>query len=275
MHKDMEIPLYQVDAFTPRPFAGNPAAVCVVESPLSREQMLSIAAEMNLSETAFVQPPDTRGLRPLQWFTPAVEVPLCGHATLATSHVLIREVGARAPLRFQTLSGILTVEETPDGWLSMDFPADPPEPTRPPEGLLEALECPDAEGVLLGEKGWVVRLTSESAVRALAPDIRALGRVDVGSSPLGVIVTAPGKGGVDFVSRFFGPWVGVDEDPVTGMAHTLLGPYWTEETGRTKLRARQVSARGGELRVETWKTRVHVSGQAVTVLRGSLAFPRA
>ncbi len=268
-----EIPLYQVDAFTDRPFAGNPAAVCLLERPLASEQMRSIAAEMNLSETAFVQAPDARGLRPLRWFTPAVEVPLCGHATLATSHVLIREVREPTPLRFGTLSGVLTVEETPDGWLSMDFPADPPEPEAPPDGLLDALGCPDPEAVLLGVKGWVVRLSSEADVRSLAPDLAALGRVDVGSSALGIIVTAPGDGHVDFVSRFFGPWVGVDEDPVTGMAHTLLGPYWTRELGKAELRARQLSQRGGELRVRISSDRVGVSGQAVTVFRGSLELP--
>lgn len=267
------IPFYQVDAFTDRPFAGNPAAVCILESPLSPGIMQSIAAEMNLSETAFVQPPGPDGVRKLQWFTPEVEVPLCGHATLATGHVLLREEGAEGPLRFDTLSGILTVTAGNDGWLRMDFPVDPPTQTLPPEGLLEVLGCPPSAPTLLGVKGWVVRLSTEADVARLSPDFSRLGRVEIGSTALGVIVTAPGDGEVDFVSRFFGPWVGVDEDPVTGMAHTLLTPYWSEETGKTELRARQISERGGQLKVRMAGDRVHVSGEAVTVVEGTLHLP--
>ncbi len=270
MSKGSEIPLYQVDAFTDQPFSGNPAAVCLVEESLSSEDMLLIAAEMNLSETAFVGPPGPDGIRKLRWFTPAVEVPLCGHATLATSHVLLREMGQKTPLRFDTLSGVLTVEEEPDGWLRMDFPSDPPETAEAPVGLLEALGCPPGSSTVQGVKLWVVRLESEAEVRALAPDMTKLGKVHLGDTPMGVSVTAPGTGGTDFVSRFFGPWVGVDEDPVTGMAHTVLGPYWMKELGSTDLRARQVSARGGSLRVLGAGDRVHVSGQAVTVVRGTL-----
>jgi PhzF family phenazine biosynthesis protein len=265
-----EILLYQVDAFTDRPFSGNPAAVCLLEEGLSSEDMLRIAAEMNLSETAFVAPPGPDGVRKLRWFTPAVEVPLCGHATLATSHVLLRETGEPSPLRFDTLSGILTVEEEPDGWLRMDFPADPPSAAEPPDDLLEALGCPAGSPAARGVKLWIVRLDSEAEVRALAPDMTRLGKVDLGGTPLGVSVTAPGTGGIDFVSRFFGPWVGVDEDPVTGMAHTVLGPYWMEELGSTELTARQVSIRGGNLRVRREGDRIQVSGQAVTVVRGIL-----
>jgi PhzF family phenazine biosynthesis protein len=262
--------LFQVDAFTDEPFAGNPAAVCILADPLPPEVMLRIAAEMNLSETAFVQPPAHDGTRKLQWFTPAVEVPLCGHATLATSHVLLREVGDSAPLRFDTLSGILTVEEDADGWLRMDFPADPPSPAPAPDGLLEALGCPLNVSTARGVKLWVVRLESEADVLALDPDMTALPRVDLGDTPLGVSATAPGSEGTDFVSRFFGPWVGVNEDPVTGMAHTVLGPYWMGELGSESLTARQISARGGDLRVRREGDRIQVSGQAVTVLKGTL-----
>jgi PhzF family phenazine biosynthesis protein len=233
--------------------------------------MQKIAAEMNLSETAFVEPPDAGGLRHLRWFTPAVEVPLCGHATLATSHTLLREAGQEAPLRFRSLSGILTVDEEEDGWLRMDFPADPPAPADPPPGLLEALGCPPGTTAVRSVKLWLVRLGSEEAVRALKPDMTALGAVDLGDTPLGVSVTAPGDGETDFVSRFFGPWVGVDEDPVTGMAHTVLGPYWMDELGAEELTARQVSARGGDLRVRRVGERIQVSGQAVTVVRGRLS----
>jgi len=265
--------LYQVDAFADTPFTGNPAAVCLLSRPLPSETMLAVAAEMNLSETAFVQPPDAEGIRKLQWFTPRVEVPLCGHATLATAHVLLREQEAGAPLRFDTLSGILTVDEAGGGWLRMDFPVDRPLPAPAPEGLLEVLGCPPSTPTLLGVKAWVARLPSAAAVAALDPDFTRLGRVDVGATALGVIVTAPGEGDTDFVSRFFGPWVGVNEDPVTGMAHTLLTPYWAEETGRTELKGQQISRRGGNLRVRVTGDRVQVSGQAVTVVRGTLILP--
>ena len=264
------IPLYQVDAFTDRMFGGNPAAVCLLEEPLSPEDMQRIAAEMNLSETAFVQPPGSDGARKLQWFTPAVEVPLCGHATLATAHVLLKEEGVQGPLLFQTLSGILTVSEEGDGWLRMDFPQDPPLPAPPPIGLYEALGCPTQTATLLGLKAWVLRVPTEADVRAMTPDFSALEKVEVGPTALGVIVTAPGEGAADFVSRFFGPWVGVNEDPVTGMAHTLLTPYWVKETGTAGLKAEQLSARGGKLRVRMVGDRVHVFGQAVTVFKGEL-----
>jgi PhzF family phenazine biosynthesis protein len=232
--------------------------------------MQAIAAEMNLSETAFVQPPDGGGTRKLQWFTPAVEVPLCGHATLATAHVLLRERGAEAPLRFSTLSGLLEVDAEKGEWLRLDFPADPPAPAPPPEGLLEVLQCSPGTTTFAAAKAWLVRVASEAEVLRMAPDFTRLGRIDVGPTALGVIVTAPGEGETDFVSRFFGPWVGVNEDPVTGMAHTILTPYWVRETGTAALRARQVSARGGMLRVGMAGERVHISGQAVTVVRGEL-----
>jgi PhzF family phenazine biosynthesis protein len=270
----IQIPFYQVDAFTDRPFSGNPAAVCILPGPLPAETMQAVAAEMNLSETAFVQQPGLEGIRPLRWFTPKVEVPLCGHATLATAHALLREEGAKAPVRFDTLSGILSVGGEEHGWLRMDFPADPPAPAPPPEGLLEVLGCPPSTPTLLGVKGWIVRLPTEESVRALDPDFTRLGAVEVGDTALGVIVTAPGDDeGVDFVSRFFGPWVGVNEDPVTGMAHTLLTPYWAAETGREVMKARQISSRGGQLRVSVDADRVQVSGRAVTVVRGRLLLP--
>lgn len=272
MSKGSEIPLYQVDAFTNKPFSGNPAAVCLLEDEISPENMLQIAAEMNLSETAFVGPVDEDGLRKLQWFTPTVEVPLCGHATLATAHVLFREVGVEGTLRFDTLSGILTVEEEQDRWIRMDFPADPPELAEAPEGLLNALGCPKDATTARSGKLWVVRLKTEKMVQSLEPDMTALRKVDLGEDILGVSVTAPGTQGFDFCSRFFGPWVGVDEDPVTGMAHTVLGPYWMEELKSEALRARQISARDGKLRVLVDGDRVQISGQAVTTVKGTLTF---
>ncbi len=272
MPKASVVPFYQVDAFSDKAFAGNPAAVCILGDEISPEAMLRIAAEMNLSETAFVQPPTAEGTRKLQWFTPTVEVPLCGHATLATAHVLMRERGEDAPLRFETLSGILTVDEEMDGWLRMDFPADPPEIAEAPKGLLEALGCPPESVTLCSTKLWVVRLESESEIKKLKPDMAALRKVKLGETALGVSVTAPGSAGNNFASRFFGPWVGVDEDPVTGMAHTVLGPYWMDELDATALRARQVSARGGNLRVRKEGDRIQVSGQAITLVKGTLTF---
>jgi PhzF family phenazine biosynthesis protein len=273
MSSSIQVHFYQVDAFTDRPFAGNPAGVCLLSAPLPPHLMQAIAAEMNLSETAFVQPADSEGIHHLQWFTPAVEVPLCGHATLATAHVLLREAGAAPPLRFSTLSGILEVDTEEDGWLRMDFPSDPPAPAPAPEGLLDALGCDPFAPTELGMKGWIVRLPTEADVRKVSPDYARLGRIHLGPSALGVMVTARGEGEVDFVSRFFGPWVGVNEDPVTGMAHTMLGPYWARERGEQALVARQVSARGGLLRIRIVGNRVHISGQAVTVVRGGLSTP--
>ena len=267
------IPFYQVDAFTHQPFRGNPAAVCVLQESLSAGSMQTIAAEMNLSETAFVLPRDEKGLRGLRWFTPTTEVPLCGHATLATSHVLLNELGKESTLRYDTLSGVLTITREDRDWLRMDFPADPPEEAPPPDGLLEGLGCPPGAVTLRATKLWVVRLDTEEDVRSLEPAMSALAGVELGEGPLGVSVTAPGDGEVDFVSRFFGPWVGVDEDPVTGMAHTILTPYWAGELRGDVLRARQVSPRGGELKVRMVGDRVHVSGQAVTVARGELLLP--
>ena len=165
MSEGAQIPFYQIDAFTDSPFSGNPAAVCLLDSPLSAETMQAIAAEMNLPETAFVRPSGADGSRRLQWFTPRVEVPLCGHATLATAHVLLREVGTPGPLRFDTLSGILEVVEAGDGWIRMDFPADRPVPAPPPLGLLGVLGCPPGTATFQGQKAWVVRVPEEEDVR--------------------------------------------------------------------------------------------------------------
>jgi PhzF family phenazine biosynthesis protein len=273
MSPGKSIPFYQVDAFSNQPYGGNPAAVCLLDEPLGEGAMQIIAAEMNLSETAFVTPPGPGGDRALRWFTPEIEVPLCGHATLATSHVLLREAGETPPLRFETLSGTLQVHEAGGGWLRMDFPADPPDDAAPPPGLLEALGCPPGSATLQGAKLWIVRVAEESQVRMLEPDFAGLAAVDLGGSALGVSVTAPGKGGVDFVSRFFGPWVGVPEDPVTGVAHTVLGPYWARETGKPDLDAEQLSKRGGRMRVRVEGQRVHLLGEAVTVAQGTLLPP--
>ncbi len=265
------IPFFLVDAFTAVPFHGNPAAVCLPDGEASSELMQRIANEMNLSETAFVLPEGPAGLRRLRWFTPALEVPLCGHATLATAHVLFG-TGAASPLRFDTASGVLDVHREADGSVRMDFPADPPAAAQPPPGLLEALGLGRSRPTYHGRMTFVVRLESAAEVEGVQPDMAALSGVVLGS-PVGLSVTAPGLGQVDFVSRFFGPWVGVNEDPVTGAAHTTLGPYWASELGKSTMLARQLSRRGGELRVQVDGTRVHLTGHAVTIGSGTLLLP--
>ncbi len=266
------IPFYQSDAFTDRPFAGNPAAVCLPETPLEASLMQSIAKEMNLSETAFPEPPGPDGVRRLRWFTPGLEVDLCGHATLATAAVLF-ELGDPSPLRFRTRSGVLTVEREPDGSLRMDFPLMPADPAAPPAGMVEALGCAPGAETARGPVGqyWMVRVPSQATVEALRPDFSTLGKVDL-DGRVGVAVTAPGEE-VDFVSRFFAPWAGIDEDPVTGSAHCMLAPYWAKELDRDRLTARQVSERGGDLLIELHGDRVHLIGRAVTVAEGSVRIP--
>ena len=276
------IPYYTVDAFTDTPFGGNPAAVCLEIDRLSDVAMARIAAEMNLSETAFVYAPDESGERRLRWFTPVAEVPLCGHATLASAHVLLRELALSAPVRFRSLSGPLVVSEK-DGRLCMDFPANPPREAPMPDGLAPALGIAGGAGDGAGSaqatfttsgKVALVVVRTEAEVLSIRPDFGALGRVRLPGGVMGVAVTAPGaEPHVDFVSRFFAPWLGVDEDPVTGVAHTTLTPYWSAVLGKSKMAARQRSARGGKLTVRAREDRVELVGQAVTVASGSMLRP--
>jgi len=262
----MPQPVIQVDAFAERPFTGNPAAVCVMAGARDEAWMRNVAMEMNLSETAFLHPHD--GGYALRWFTPAVEVALCGHATLASAHALW-ETGALpadAEARFHTRSGLLTCRR--DGeWIWMDFPAKPEQPAGTIAGLAEAL---GVEPVYVGRSHFdvLVEVASEGAVTALQPDIGALRRVEA----RGVIVTARAeREGADFVSRFFAPNAGVDEDPVTGSAHCVLAPYWAAKLGRAELTGFQASRRGGTVRVRVAGDRVLLGGRAVTVMRGELA----
>lgn len=264
----MSIELWQVDAFADRAFAGNPAGVCVPEASVPDPWQQALATEMNLSETAFLRP--RQGDWDLRWFTPVTEVDLCGHATLASAHILW-ETGRADPgetIRFHTRSGLLTAVRR-DDWIELDFPALPPEEAEPVVGLAEAL---GARIVWTGRSRFDVLALLENAdqVRNLTPDLGALARVDA----RGVMVTAPGDvDGVDFVSRFFAPRFGVPEDPVTGSAHCCLGPYWGSRLGKRRLTARQVSARGGTVRLELRGDRVGLSGQAVTVMRVDLLPP--
>jgi len=256
--------VYQVDAFTAEPFSGNPAAVVPLDGPADDAWMQAVAAEMNLSETAFVhrEGDDFR----LRWFTPAVEVELCGHATLATSHVLWSEglVGAGL-IRYRTRSGELRARPD-DDLIELDFPSRPPAAVEPPAGLAEALGI-RPRWVGGSVEDLLVELESDAVVRSLAPDMAALLRV----TARGVIVTAASADErFDFVSRFFAPAVGIPEDPVTGSAHCVLGPFWSERLGRENLVGYQASARGGVVHVRLLGERVALSGRAVTVLRGDL-----
>lgn len=257
--------IVQVDAFTDTPFRGNPAAVCVMAAPASEAWMQAVAREMNLSETAFLHP-EVDGYA-LRWFTPTIEVDLCGHATLASAHVLWQDghLEAGAVARFRTASGLLTAERVGD-WIELDFPATPATATEAPADLATAL---GVTPLWTGRSAYdyLVEVDSEATVRALQPDFTALGRLPV----RGVMVTSRADASeFDFVSRFFAPASGIDEDPVTGSAHCALGPFWGERLGKTSMAAYQASARGGVLRVRLEGERVRLGGQAVTVLRGEL-----
>lgn len=270
----MTIPIHQVDAFTDVPFRGNPAAVCLLDGPRDAAWMQAVAAEMNLAETAFLR--RERDAYRLRWFTPAVEVPLCGHATLASAHVLYETAQEKpdATIAFETLSGRLTAAREGD-WIRLDFPALPPLPAGPPPvGLLEALgfAAGDARVHEVPRPGasdgpsFLVEVASPDAVRAAQPDFRALLRLPSHA----VILTARGSGEHDFVSRFFAPRVGIDEDPVTGSAHCSLAPYWCARLERRELSGLQLSQRTGVVRVRLREGRVDLLGRAVTVLRGEL-----
>jgi PhzF family phenazine biosynthesis protein len=263
----MQIPLWQVDAFASRPFTGNPAAVCPLERWLPDERMQAIAAENNLSETAFLVP-RVDGDLDLRWFTPATEVDLCGHATLASAWVVMHEMDrTRSRVVFHTRSGPLVVVREGDD-LAMDLPARPPQPIETPASLANALGArPKA---VLSARDLVAVYERSEDVRALAPDMAAVVALD---GVFAVCVTAPGTGvddDVDFVSRFFAPAKGVPEDPVTGSAHATLVPYWAGRLGKAALRARQVSRRVGELACRSEGQRVVLTGRAVIVLRGTM-----
>jgi PhzF family phenazine biosynthesis protein len=265
LNLDSATPIWQVDAFTSTPFSGNPAGVCVLAEARSAEWMQNVALEMALSETAFLQAMDDGWS--LRWFTPATEVKLCGHATLASAHILWSEglVAPEQAISFHTLSGVLTATRQ-DQLIELDFPARPPQPVAPPPGLSEALAV-TPELVARDQEDYLVLVADEDTVRHLAPDIRGLAGVEA----RGIIVTAAAEDPAhDFVSRFFAPAVGVDEDPVTGSAHCCLAPFWGERLGKTEMAGYQASARGGTVRVCLAGDRVVLGGHAVTTLRGSL-----
>ncbi len=256
------IPIFQVDAFTDQLFKGNPAAICPLDQWLSDEQMQAIALENNLSETAFfVRDGDGYALR---WFTPATEVDLCGHATLAVAFVIMNclSPGERS-VSFRTRSGQLKVTREGDRY-ALDFPARPPEHCQPHPRLVEALGTVPLE--ILAARDYLVVYRDESDVRTLQPNMELLAQMD----RFAVIVTAPGREGIDFVSRFFAPAKGVPEDPVTGSAHCTLIPYWAKRLNKTRLHALQVSPRGGELFCEQRGDRVTIAGRAALYLEGTI-----
>jgi PhzF family phenazine biosynthesis protein len=258
-----------VDAFTRERYRGNPAVVCVTSEAVAEPLMRQIAAEMNVSETAFLYPVDDTAYH-LRWFTPVTEVALCGHATLASAHILWEDghLPRTEPACFQTLSGELRARALPGegDWIELDFPSLPSAPGDAPAGLLAALGLSSAHAIVLHENKVVVVLESEQDVQAVKPDFGQLLRLPV----RGVMVTAQGsgKGKPDFVSRYFGPAVGINEDPVTGSAHCILAPYWGAKLGKKEMFAYQASARGGFIRIGLSGDRVLLAGQAITISRG-------
>ncbi len=261
----MPLTIFQVDAFTDRAFSGNPAGVCILPEPRDDNWMQNVAREMNLSETAFLQKQEQGfGLR---WFTPTVEVDLCGHATLASAHILWEQgvLNPNEPARFSTRSGVLTAERQGE-WIELDFPALPDKRTSIPRGLSKALGV-KPKYVGRSRFDYIVEVNSEKAVRRMKPDITLLSTLPI----RGLIVTARAKTEpYDFVSRFFAPRAGINEDPVTGSAHCVLGPFWRERLHKNEFLAYQASARGGAVRVRVGDKRVHIGGKAVTVLEARL-----
>lgn len=261
----MPQPIIQVDAFSAQRFRGNPAAVCVLAAPREEQWLQAVAQEMNLSETAFLYPQED-GFH-LRWFTPKVEVELCGHATLASAHVLWEEgrLAAAQTARFFTRSGVLTAAKQGE-WIELNFPAEPETPVRAPMGLCEALGV-TPRYVGKNRFDYIVEVDTAEIVREMQPDFNTLAKISV----RGIIVTAPSDSSeYDFISRFFAPASGINEDPVTGSAHCCLGPYWSARVNKNEMIGYQASERGGIVRVRLGGPRVYIAGQAVTVMRGEL-----
>jgi PhzF family phenazine biosynthesis protein len=266
----MSIRIVTVDAFTNVPFAGNPAAVCVMQEPRSEEWLSNVAREMNLSETAFLVPREgeSNGEFDLRWLTPSIEVDLCGHATLASAHVLWEDgyLPRDQQARFHTRSGLLTADLRRD-WIELDFPVKIATVSEPPAELLPALGIDAPLAVAKNVFDYLVEVDSEEQLRSLTPDHSLLRKIPV----RGVMVTARSASAeFDFVSRFFAPGSGVDEDPVTGSAHTALGPYWGGKLGKSEMTAFQASARGGVIRLRLAGDRIILAGQAVTIMQANL-----
>lgn len=269
----MEISVYQVDAFTSKACKGNPAAVCIVDRSIEDRVMQDIAAEMNLSETAFVVPFQEAGHYFIRWFTPKTEVPLCGHATLAASKVIFDCLGfVGGKILFDSAGGKLESRRHENGF-TLDFPADEPVEASPADDILEAMGIRKYRDVVYGKttNKLVVRLHSEKEVRSVSPDFEKMKSVKLCFPVRGVGVTAEGEGDHDIVSRYFNPWAGVNEDPVTGSVHTLLAPYWSSILGKREFRALQASQRGGEILIRIMNDRrLEFIGDAVVVMQGEI-----
>lgn len=264
----MKVPVTTVDAFTNKAFSGNPAAVCLLDQELTAEQMQTIAMEMSLSETAYVRKTSVPGSFTLRWFTPAVEIDLCGHATLASAYWMVKSGWAKPgePISFQTRSGELPVKS--DGeWVEMDFPLLPTVLEKHPFFGNDFFGSKIKNTAKL-RKNWIIELEDAEAVESCSPDFSVVKK----HSEEGIVITAQGKGTFDIYSRFFGPNVGIDEDPVTGFAHCALMDYWFQRSGKSTLKAYQASQRGGELHLEKRDDRVIIRGQAVKVLSGEIEF---
>ncbi len=265
------VDFYQLDAFTETPFRGNPAAICMMPTDLPKELYLSISSEMNLSETAFMEKTMPGAYR-LRWFTPLREVPLCGHATLATAHLLFEHLKIpEKRVRFDTAAGALYAEKTPEGVL-MDFPSHPPKRVEPQMEVLEALGVSDWVDIQYspGNQKLMIHLDSYETLKNIKPDYASLRDADNPLGWRGTMITAPGFKQYDFVSRHFAPLMGVNEDPVTGSNHTVLTPYWSKLLGKIRLHAYQASQRGGSMIVEDKGDRVHLIGHSVLVVEGKI-----
>ncbi len=274
----MKIPIYQVDAFTKEQFKGNPAAVCLLEKWLSDDLMQKIAKENNLSETAFVIPLEgfeinQEKIFSLRWFTPKTEVNLCGHATIATSEVLFNEIGIQSEqIIYETQSGTLIAKKIDNG-IALNFPIDEPLEISLSNDILEAMGIDSYENAIIGKntKKLVIHLKTESEVLKLTPNFEKLKHLEFKVDVKGIGVTCSGNAKYDFISRYFNPWAGVNEDPVTGSVHTLLASYWSRLLNKDKLKAYQASDRGGEITLNVLpENRVELIGQAVIVLKGEL-----
>ena len=273
-HRDhKKVPFYQVDAFSGEPFHGNPAAICIMPCDLEDSLYQSIAWEMNLSETAFVEKMDIEGEYRLRWFTPMREVPLCGHATLAAAHVLFYHTGFDGDaVTFHTMSGALYAEKVSDE-IRMNFPRNDPFKVGPQE-VLNTMGLSSWIDVQYSDTNQklLVHLESEEDVKNIQPNFTAMLDTENSLDWRGVIVTAKGSEPYDFISRYFAPWMGVNEDPVTGSAHTVLAPYWSKLLKKQEMLAYQASKRGGELLLWLTEKRVHITGEAVTVIEGSMKY---
>jgi PhzF family phenazine biosynthesis protein len=279
MKKQIErIPLYQVDAFTDKRFKGNPAAVCLLKSQHNDEVLQLIAAEMNLSETAFLhnkteEPFEKSGAFSLRWFTPETEVPLCGHATLASAAVLFYDVPLSTDeIVFDTRSGKLAAKKE-NGKIILDFPSNEPVPTNPDQELLKAVGVTEFENTLLSKqtKDLLIHMPDEKSLLNLKPNFEQMKSISTTEGIWGVIVTSRGHPPYDFTSRFFAPWLGINEDPVTGAAHTVLAPYWSKIFKKKEMRAYQASPRGGEMKLRIRSNnRVDLIGNAVIISKGEL-----